>query len=191
MRNILLILLTLNISFASSQIYTSRTIEIEPGQMDKFIESAGKKTQKFNKDENNFAYYTFNILSGEDTGKIFRVQVGTPEMMDAGLDQAEANYWSKNVGPYIKSNSAGRTVMWGRSAEASVVPESSSNNDLRMVMFYNYKDSGEQDFWRFRERQAKARAAMDEQLDSAMNVMVCSSGCGGNWVAIFFSYESF
>ena len=55
MRNILLILLTLNISFASSQIYTSRTIEIEPGQMDKFIESAGKKTQKFNKDENNFA----------------------------------------------------------------------------------------------------------------------------------------
>ena len=40
MRNILLILLTLNISFASSQIYTSRTIEIEPGQMDKFIESA-------------------------------------------------------------------------------------------------------------------------------------------------------
>jgi hypothetical protein len=191
MRKILLILLIFNFSLVSSQIYTSRTIEIEPGQMDKFIESAGKKTEKFNQNENNFAYYTFNILSGEDTGKIFRVQVGTPEMMDAGLNQDEASYWNKNVGPYIKSNSAGRTVMWGRYAEASVVPESSNNNDLRMVMFYNYKDSGEQDFWRFRERQAKARAAMEEQLDSAMNVMVCSSGCGGNWVAIFFSYESF
>jgi len=46
-------------------------------------------------------FYTFNILSGEDTGKIFRVQVGTPEMMDAGLDQDEANYWSKNVGHQI------------------------------------------------------------------------------------------
>jgi len=192
MRNYLILLLTLSFTFASSQIYTSRTIEIEQGQMDKFIEAASKKTQMFNNDENNFAYYTFQILSGEDTGKIFRVQVGTPEMMDAGLDQKEANYWSKNVGPYIKSNSAGRTVMWWRNADASFVPESSSDNDLRMVMFYNYKDEGEVDFWRFRERQAKARAALGEdQLDSAMNVMVCSSGCNGNWVAIFFSYESF
>ena len=149
MRNILLLLLTLSFTFASSQIYTSRTIEIEQGQMDKFIEAASKKTQMFNNDENNFAYYTFQILSGEDTGKIFRVQVGTPEMMDAGLDQKEANYWSKNVGPYIKSNSAGRTVMWWRNADASFVPESSSDNDLRMVMFYNYKDEGEVDFWRF------------------------------------------
>ena len=192
MKNLLILLLTLNFTLASSQIYTTRTIEIEAGQMDKFIESAGKKTQKFNNDENNFAYYTFEILSGENTGKIFRVQVGSPEMMDSGLDQAELDYWGKNVGPYIKSNSVGRTIMWSRADDASFVPESSSDNDLRMVMFYNYKDSGEQDFWRFRERQAKARAAMgDDQLDSAMNVMVCGSGCDGNWVAIFFSYESF
>jgi hypothetical protein len=54
MKNLLILLLTLNFTLASSQIYTTRTIEIEAGQMDKFIESAGKKTQKFNNDENNW-----------------------------------------------------------------------------------------------------------------------------------------
>ena len=113
-------------------------------------------------------------------------------MMDGGLNPEEANYWSKNVDKYIKSNSSGRTIMWTRNANASVVPESSENHNLRMVMFYNYKDSAEQDFWRFRLRQAKARAAMgDDQVNSAMHVMNCASGCDGNWVAIFFTYESF
>ena len=82
--------------------------------------------------------------------------------------------------------------MWTRNANASVWPDSSRDHDLRMVMFYNYKDSGEQDFWRFRIRQAEARAAMgDDQINSAMHVMNCASGCDGNWVAIFFTYESF
>jgi hypothetical protein len=184
--------LTFSFSIASSQIYTSRIIEVEPGQMENFVKAAGEKTQKFNNDENNFAFSTFEILSVTDTGKIFRVQVGSPEMMDSGLNPEEANYWSKNVDKYIKSNSSGRTIMWTRNANASVVPESSENHNLRMVMFYNYKDSAEQDFWRFRGRQAKARAAMgDDQVNSAMHVMNCASGCDGNWVAIFFTYESF
>ena len=192
MKKILIILLTFSFSIASSQIYTSRIIEVEPGQMENFVKAAGEKTQKFNNDENNFAYNTFEILSGSDTGKIFRVQVGSPEMMDGGLNPEEANYWSKNVDKYIKSDSSGRTIMWTRNADASVVPESSENHNLRMVMFYNYKDSAEQDFWRFRLRQAKARAAMgDDQVNSAMHVMNCASGCDGNWVAIFFTYESF
>jgi hypothetical protein len=158
--------------------------------MENFVKAAGEKTQKFNNDENNFAFSTFEILSGTDTGKIFRVQVGSPEMMDGGLNPEEANYWSKNVDKYIKSNSSGRTIMWTRNANASVVPESSENHNLRMVMFYNYKDSAEQDFWRFRGRQAKARAAMgDDQVNSAMHVMNCASGCDGKWVAIFFTYE--
>lgn len=192
MKRFLTFFLILSINLVYSQIYTSRTIEIEAGKMNDFIEAAAKKTQKYNNSEDNFGFYTFEILSGQDTGKIFRVQVGTPEMMDKGVDQDELNYWSKNVGPYIKSNSSGRTIMWWRNADASFVPDIASDNDLRMVLFYNYKDEGEDDFWRFRERQAMARAAMeDDQLDSAMNVMVCSSGCGGNWVAVFFSYESF
>ena len=39
MKKLLLILLTLNFTVVSSQIYTTRTIEIEAGQMDKFIKS--------------------------------------------------------------------------------------------------------------------------------------------------------
>ena len=192
MKKILIFLLTLSFSVASSQIYTSRIIEVEPGQMENFVKAAGEKTQKFNNSDDNFAFSTFEILSGSDTGKIFRVQIGSPEMMDGGLNPEEANYWSKNVDKYIKSNSSGRTIMWTRNANASVWPDSTRDHNLRMVMFYNYKDSGEQDFWRFRIRQAEARAAMgDDQINSAMHVMNCASGCDGNWVAIFFTYESF
>ena len=47
MKNLLILILTLSFSFSSSQI-TTRTIEVKDGQMDKFIEMAGKKTKKYN-----------------------------------------------------------------------------------------------------------------------------------------------
>jgi hypothetical protein len=45
MKNLLILILTLSFSFSSSQI-TTRTIEVKDGQMDKFIEMAGKKNKK-------------------------------------------------------------------------------------------------------------------------------------------------
>ena len=192
MKNILTILLTLTFGLASSQIYTSRTIEVHDGQMNDFIEMAGKKTKMFNNNGEGPAYATFEILSGSNSGQIFRVQIASPEQMDGELaTQDELQYWEKNVVPLIKDNDSSRTIMWVRNAETSFVPEIAMDNDLRQVLFYNYKTSHEQDFWRFRQRQAKAWAAMENPSDSAMNVMVCQSGCNGNVVAIFFSYENY
>ena len=50
MRKLFLLITILSFSFSHSQI-TTRTIEVKNGQMDKFIEMAGKKTKKFNNQE--------------------------------------------------------------------------------------------------------------------------------------------
>ena len=70
----------------------------------------------------------------------------------------------------------------------SHVPEDATGN-LRRVIYYNYKDSGEQDFWRFRQRVKKAM--VDSGYGSAMNVLWCASGCNGNWVQVRFSHDGY
>ena len=45
MKKILIFLLTLSFSTASSQIYTSRIIEVEPGQMENFVKAAGENPE--------------------------------------------------------------------------------------------------------------------------------------------------
>ena len=60
---------------------------------------------------------------------------------------------------------------------------------LRRIIYYNYKDSGEQDFWRFRRR---VKIAMTESgYGSRMSVLVCSSGCEGNVVQVRFHHDGF
>ena len=59
-----------------------------------------------------------------------------------------------------------------------------------MMLIYNYKDSGEEDFWRFRERVVAARQAMDTAPKGSMHSVVCASGCNGNVALILFEYES-
>jgi hypothetical protein len=109
--------------------------------------------------------------------------IGELDSNSAGAD--ELKYWNKNVVPYYTE---GTSRIWTRNANLSYVPEDSSGN-LRRVIYYNYKDSGEWDFWRFRQR---VRKAMEESgYESAMNVLWCSSGCTGNWVQVRFHHDGF
>ena len=184
------LLLLLFVSSLSAQVGQARVLEVKDGHMDKFMSGVAKKTQMYNNSEDSDKFYTFQILTGPNATDFIRVRwMESINELDNPIDADELAYWNKNARPHYTEGAA---RIWSRNANLSHVPEDSGNTNLRRVIYYNYKDSGEQDFWRFRERQAKARAAMgDDQLDSAMNVMVCGSGCDGNWVAIFFSYESF
>ena len=60
---------------------------------------------------------------------------------------------------------------------------------MRRIIFYNYKDSKRQDFWRFRQRVAKAMEA--SSFPGRMSVFYCASGCNGNWVQVRFHHDSF
>ena len=92
---------------------------------------------------------------------------------------------------YIENDQSSRTAMWNRVGWASWSPENPSNEDLlRRVIFYKVKEGKGQDFWRFRERQVMARNAMEIQM-SRTTVLACSSGCDGNWVAVFFDHSGF
>ena len=63
------------------------------------------------------------------------------------------------------------------------------SQEIRRVIYYNYKESGTQDFWRFRQRVKKA---MEESgYGSAMNVLYCQSGCNGNWVQVRFHHDGY
>ena len=99
MKNLLILILTLSFSFSSSQI-TTRTIEVKDGQMDKFIEMAGKKTKKYNNEEGSASFFTYEILTGSNAGKIWRMRAASAEYMDNwDMNSEESKYWQKNVAP--------------------------------------------------------------------------------------------
>ena len=189
MKKILFFILTFTFTFSFSQIST-RTIEVKAGQMGKFIEMAGKKTKKFNNEEGAARFWTYEILTGPDAGKIWRMQAASPEMRDNwDNDSEEVKYWQKNVSPYIANGSVNGNYMWNYAGPYSHNVDSENQNHV-MMLVYNYKDSGEEDFWRFRERVVAARKAMDPAPKGSMHSVVCSSGCNGNIALILFEYES-
>ena len=183
MRKLFLLITILSFSFSHSQI-TTRTIEVKNGQMDKFIEMAGKKTKKFNNQEGAARFFTYEILTGSDAGKIWRMRAASAENMDNwDSNSEEAQYWMKN-------GSVNGNYMWNYYGEMSHNVDSKDQNHV-MALIYTYKSSGEQDFWRFRERVVSARKAMDPAPKGSMHSVVCSSGCNGNVALILFEYESF
>ena len=111
---------------------------------------------------------------------------GINNELDNPVDADELAYWNKNARPYYTEGAA---RIWSRNANSSHVPEESGNTNLRRVIYYNYKDSGEQDFWRFRQRVKKAM--VESGYGSAMNVLGCASGCTGNWVQVRFHHDGY
>ena len=88
--------------------------------MDKFIEMAGKKTKKFNNQEGAARFFTYEILTGSDAGKIWRMRAASAENMDNwDSNSEEAQYWMKNVSPYISNGSVNGNYMWNYYGEMS------------------------------------------------------------------------
>ena len=188
MKNFILVsFLTLFVTSISAQVGQARLLKVNDGQMQEFSEGISEKTQKYNRSEESDQYFTFRILSGPNTNDFIRVRwmesIGELDSNSAGMK--ELNFWNKNVVPYYTE---GTSRIWSRNNGVSYVPEDATGN-LRRVIYYNYKDSGEWDFWRFRQR---VKRAMEESgYESAMNVLWCSSGCSGNWVQVRFHHDGF
>ena len=184
---ILISILTLFVTSVSSQVGQARLMEVKDCQMAKFSAGIAEKTQKYNRSEGSDQYYTFQILSGPNTNDFIRVRwmesISELDSNSAGTE--ELNFWNKNVVPYYTE---GTSRIWSRNTGVSYVPENASGN-LRRVIYYNYNDSGEWDFWRFRQRVKKAME--ESNYGSAMNVLWCSSGCTGNWVQVRFHHDGY
>ncbi|MDA7636917.1 hypothetical protein N8673_01825 [Flavobacteriaceae bacterium] len=181
------LLLILFVSSLSAQVGQARILEVKDGQMDKFMSGVAKKTQMYNNSEDSEKFYTFQILTGPNATDFIRVRwMESMNELDNPVDADELSYWNKNARPYYTEGAA---RIWSRNANLSHVPEESGNTNLRRVIYYNYKDSGEQDFWRFRQRVKKAM--VESGYGSAMNVLGCTSGCNGNWVQVRFHHDGY
>jgi len=181
------LLLILFVSSLSSQVGQARVLEVKDGHMDKFMSGVAKKTQMYNNSEDSDKFYTFQILTGPNATDFIRVRwMESINELDNPIDPDELAYWNKNARPHYTEGAA---RIWSRNANLSHVPEDSGNTNLRRVIYYNYKDSGEQDFWRFRQRVKKAM--VESGYKSAMNVLGCASGCNGNWVQVRFHHDGY
>ena len=180
-------LLILFVSSLSAQVGQARILEVKDGHMDKFMSGVAKKTQMYNNSEDSEKFYTFQILTGPNATDFIRVRwMESINELDNPVDADELAYWNKNARPHYTEGAA---RIWSRNANLSHVPEGSENTNLRRVIYYNYKDSGEQDFWRFRQRVKKAM--VESGYGSAMNVLGCASGCNGNWVQVRFHHDGY
>jgi|TARA_B100001094_G_scaffold166903_1_gene161533 hypothetical protein len=193
MKYILNIVAFLFVISTYGQTAMSRTIDVKDGQMDKFIQMAGKKTKQFNGQDANTQFYTWQILTGPNAGKIWRVEVG--ESL-ASFDTNPYNspggkFWQKNVAPTIADNNVSRTVTWGRAAAASWSPDNPTNDLMRRAIFYSYKASHEDDFWTYRTRIVEARKALNDQSSPSTSTWWCGSGCDGPAVVVFFSHADY
>jgi hypothetical protein len=181
------LLLLLFVSSLSAQVGQARVLEVKDGHMDKFMSGVAKKTQMYNNSEDSDKFYTFQILTGPNATDFIRVRwMESINELDNPIDADELAYWNKNARPHYTEGAA---RIWSRNANLSHVPEDSGNTNLRRVIYYNYKDSGEQDFWRFRQRVEKAM--VESGYKSAMNVLGCASGCNGNWVQVRFHHDGY
>jgi len=181
------LLLILFVSSLSAQVGQARILEVKDGHMDKFMSGVAKKTQMYNNSEDSEKFYTFQILTGPNATDFIRVRwMESMNELDNPVDADELAYWNKNARPHYTEGAA---RIWSRNANLSHVPEESGNTNLRRVIYYNYKDSGEQDFWRFRQRVKKAM--VESGYGSAMNVLGCASGCNGNWVQVRFHHDGY
>ena len=181
------LLLLLFVSSLTAQVGQARLLEVKEGHMDKFMSGVAKKTQMYNNSEDSDKFYTFQILTGPNATNFIRVRwMESINELDNPIDADELAYWNKNARPHYTEGAA---RIWSRNANLSHVPEDSGNTNLRRVIYYNYKDSGEQDFWRFRQRVKKAM--VESGYKSAMNVLGCASGCNGNWVQVRFHHDGY
>ena len=181
------LLLILFVSSLSAQVGQARVLEVKDGHMDKFMSGVAKKTQMYNNSEDSGKFYRFQILTGPNATDFIRVRwMESINELDNPIDPDELAYWNKNARPHYTEGAA---RIWSRNANLSHVPEDSGNTNLRRVIYYNYKDSGEQDFWRFRQRVKKAM--VESGYKSAMNVLGCASGCNGNWVQVRFHHDGY
>ena len=166
--------------------FRSRVLQVNQGDVAAFEKAVAKKTEMYNSKEDQPRWVTFRILSGPQANNYLRMQL-TTDISDFDNEDIKGNaYWEKTVGPL--HTSLGNRY-WVRNNWSSYVPENTQSQSLRRIIYYNYKDSGEQDFWRFRGRVKKAMT--ESGYSSRMSVLVCNSGCIGNVVQVRFHHDGF
>ena len=141
----------------------------------------------YNAKEGQLRFFTFNITSGPNTGKYYRVRYEEEiSGFDTKAPKVSRELWVDEVSQYV-SNSKVRWMWYSK--EASHVSVSPFDKPLRRVMEYTYKADMSDEFWRFRNNVAKALKS--SRADIFLEVWNCGSGCDGNIAMVVFGHSSY
>ncbi len=176
----------LMVTSINAQIIQSRLLTVEQENMEEFMEGVAQKTKMYNSKKGQTRYLTFQILTGKNAQNFVRMQVSDSIQELDKVDTEGNKWWQKKVGSLHKSTG---NYMWSMNENMSYYNENIDRVNHRRVLYYNYKDSGEKDFWRFRDRVKKAMVASN--YGQNMNVLYCTSGCDGNMVQVRFHHKNF
>ena len=176
----------LMVTSINAQIIQSRLLTVEQENMEEFFEGVAQKTKMYNSKKGQTRYLTFQILTGKNAQNFVRMQVSDSIQELDKVDTEGNKWWQKKVGSLHKSTG---NYIWSMNENMSYYNENKERVNHRRIIFYNFKDSGAKDFWRFRERVKKAMVASNTEHN--MNVLYCNSGCDGNIVQVRFHHENF
>lgn len=177
---------TLCLTTAQSQVIQQRRLDVESSDVAKFEAAVAKKNQLYNSQDDQPRWVTFQILTGPNAYNYVRMQIAESLAEFDEVDQEGNDFWQKTVGPL--HTSVGNRIWWAN-AEMTYNPEVQNKFNHRRIIYYNVKDEGLDDFWRYRERAKKIWTEMG--MENRVGVMNCMSGCDGNWVQVRFHHKDF
>tara|TARA_S200000501_G_scaffold75406_1_gene67194 strand:+ start:1123 stop:1860 length:738 start_codon:yes stop_codon:yes gene_type:complete len=187
MKKLFFIILNILLVFTlKSQVIQERLLQVNPANVAKFEAAVAKKTQIYNSKEDQPNWVTFQILTGPQAYNYIRMQIVDSIPKFDNIDQIGNDYWQKTVGPL--HTSVGNRMWWVNN-EMTYTPEVRNKFNHRRIIYYNVKDDGLDDFWRYRERAKRIWTEMN--YENRVGVMNCMSGCDGNWVQVRFHHEDF
>ena len=187
MKNIIFtFIVTLYLNTAKSQVIQQRRLDVDPSNVAKFEAAVAKKNQIYNSKDGQPRYVTFQILTGPNAYNYVRMQIAESLAELDEVDKEGNDFWQKTVGPL--HSSIGNRIWWVN-AEMTYNPEVRNKFNHRRIIYYNVKDDGLDDFWRYRERAKRVWNEMG--MKNRVGVMNCMSGCDGNWVQVRFHHKNF
>ncbi|OUW35393.1 MAG: hypothetical protein CBD39_00640 [Flavobacteriaceae bacterium TMED179] len=190
MKNTLLLLFAIILSSTYGQrdpdaeYWNTFHYKAKAGMENKFIQSAAKKTRKFNSSPDNLIV-TYKVTTGQNAGTYERIM---PFQTSEGYDRDasdELKYWADNVMPYAES--IGGQQIWKRESWADVnVDESTPPFKYLIKNIYVVKQTHIEYFARWAERIGKV---MENRRPNSSRIMLSLvSGGRGN---TFVSYVAF
>jgi len=157
------------------------------GMENKFIQSAAKKTKKYNAEQDNFII-TYKISTGQNAGVFERIM---PFQTSEGYDRdtsAELKYWADNVMPFAEL--VGGQQIWEREKWADVNVDVTTPPYKHLIKnIYVVKQTHNEYFGRWTQRIGKVMAK--RRPDSSRIMLSLVSGGRSNTFVSYVGFNTF